>query len=231
MAKIIILSGAGLSAESGISTFRDSGGLWENHSVFEVCSSDSLINNKETTIRFYDARREQLKEVEPNYTHRVIAELKKKYPDICIITQNVDDLLERAGCADVIHLHGYLTNLKCMNECGYVLPIGYKKQNNQLCEDCGSELRPDIVFFGENAPFYRYLYNEIQDCKMLVVIGTSGEVLDINFLSRGIQHTILNNLEPSKSIETKKFTKVLYKPSTEAIDEIRDDIEGFILKK
>jgi len=228
MAQVVILSGAGLSAESGISTFRGSGGLWENHSVFEVCSSDSLINHKDATIRFYDARREQLKDVQPNHAHKVIADLKKKYPKIYVVTQNIDDLLEKAGCEDIKHLHGFLTNLKCSDDCGYTLPIGYQKQGVRFCKNCGAELRPDIVFFGEGAPGYEELYNEMIDCEMLVVIGTSGEVMDVNYLRRGISHTILNNLEPSRNIKAKKFSKVLYKPATEAIDEIAGDIESFM---
>ena len=232
MARIIILSGAGLSAESGISTFRDSGGVWENHSVFDVCSADSLEKNLELTLDFYNQRRVQLQSVEPNYAHKVISDLKKKYPEICVITQNVDDLFERSGCNNVIHLHGFLTQLKCTNKaCDYKIDIGYTEQKEQKCEKCSSDLRPDIVFFGEEAPYYQELYKELKDCELLVVIGTSGEVLDINYLSRGIKHTILNNLEPSRAIKTKKFTKVLYKPATEAIDEIKEDIEYFILSQ
>ncbi|PHR54376.1 MAG: NAD-dependent deacetylase [Arcobacter sp.] len=228
--KVIIFSGAGISAESGISTFRDSGGLWENHSVYDICSADSLEKNKELTLGFYNKRREELKNVEPNYAHKVITELNAKYPDnISIITQNVDDLFERSGCAEVMHLHGYLTRLKCVNkECDYRVDIGYSSQKGESCLKCDNELRPDIVFFGEEAPFYEKLYRELKDCEMLVVIGTSGEVIDVNFLRRGIKHTILNNLEPSKAINTKKFTKVLYKPCTQAIDEIIVDIEACI---
>ena len=229
MARIIILSGAGLSAESGISTFRDSGGLWENHSVFDVCSADSLEKNPELTLNFYNQRRVQLQTVEPNYAHKVISELKEEYPKICVITQNVDDLFERSGCSDVIHLHGFLTQLKCINkDCDYKIDIGYTEQKEHKCEKCSSGLRPDIIFFGEEAPYYQELYIELKDCEFLVVIGTSGEVLDINYLRRGIKHTILNNLEPSRAIKTKKFTQVLYKPATEAIDEIKQDIEDFI---
>ena len=232
MARIIILSGAGLSAESGISTFRDSGGMWENHSVYDVCSADSLEKNPELTLDFYNQRRVQLQTVEPNYAHKVISELKEEYPEICVITQNVDDLFERSSCSDVIHLHGFLTQLKCTNKaCDYKIDIEYTEQKEEKCKKCSSDLRPDIIFFGEKAPYYQELYKELKDCEFLVVIGTSGEVLDINYLRRGIKHTILNNLEPSRAIKTKKFTKVLYKPATEAIDEIKQDIEDFIFSQ
>lgn len=231
MAKIIILSGAGLSAESGIPTFRDSDGLWENNSVFDVCNYDSLQVNLEKTLRFYNKRRKELKVTKPNKAHHMIVQLKNKYPDdICVITQNVDDLFEKAGCSELVHLHGFITNLKCFDKsCSYKMHIGYQEQDVSLrCPICESVLRPDVIFFGEEAPEYQRLYEELKECELFVVIGTSGQVLDINYLRRGIKYTILNNLESSRDIKTKKFTKVLYKPATEGIDEIASYIETFI---
>ncbi len=232
MAKVIILSGAGLSAQSGISTFRDQGGLWENHHIEEICSAGCLKHNYEATLDFYDTRRVELKNKQPNYAHLVISKLKQKYPkEIAVITQNVDDLLEKAQCEDVVHLHGFLPEIKCQNECcTYVENIGYGIQNKlATCPKCNTLLRPNIVFFGEAAPKYETLYNAFDDCEVLVVIGTSGYVINTDmFLNPDIKFSILNNLEKSEALDETLYTKALFKPVTCAIDEIAADIEAFL---
>ncbi len=229
MSEIIIFSGAGISAESGVSTFRDTGGLWENHKIEDICSAGCLQTNRNATLDFYDSRRLQLKEVKPNHAHLQIARLQKRFPDkISIITQNVDDLFERAGCKNVMHLHGFLTSLRCEN-CEYKKEIGYTKQNkDKRCPECNSFMRPDIVFFGESAPMYQHFMQEIDDCKLFIAIGTSGTVINLNMFIGYIEYSILNNLEASYAINEEYFTKVLYKPATKAIDEISEDIENFI---
>ena len=235
MAKVIVLSGAGLSAQSGISTFRDSNGLWENYDLKVVCDASSMYENKDITIEFYDKRREDIKDKLPNHAHKVLAKLKKQYPnDIALITQNVDDLFEKAGLDEneLIHLHGYLPQIRCINEqCSNIQNIGYKRlssYNNGVCEVCKSIMRPDIVFFGEMAPKYEDLNKHIQDCEMLVVIGTSGNVIGVNTLANFVDISILNNLEPSAAIDHKLFTKVIYDKATNAIDEIALDIKKFL---
>lgn len=122
MAKVVIFSGAGISAESGIKTFRDTGGLWENNRIEDVCTRGCLEKNRTATLKFYNQRRIELKDKSPNDAHIKIAELKKKYAqDIAVITQNVDDLFERAGCQDLIHLHGFIREIRCMRRsCNYV---------------------------------------------------------------------------------------------------------------
>jgi NAD-dependent deacetylase len=233
MAKVVILSGAGLSAESGIGTFRDSGGLWEEYDVSVVCNYDSLDKNKDLTIEFYDKRRAELESKKPNYAHKVIAKLKDKYTsDLAIITQNVDNLFEKAGMQsdDLIHLHGYMPEIKC-RDCDRVYDIGYKKQNEfngGVCPYCSGDLRPNIVFFGEQAPMYEKLNEHINDCQFFIVIGTSGEVIGVNTIAQFTQKSILNNLEPSRAIEDALFSKVIYKKATESIDEIASDIENFL---
>ncbi len=233
MAKVVILSGAGISAESGISTFRDSGGLWERYSIEEICSVGCLDINRDKVIEFYDKRREELKNAKPNKAHKVIAELVAKHPkSIKNITQNVDDLFERAGCSDTLHLHGYLPNLRC-SSCTFRKVIGYKKQDkSERCPECNSLLRPDIVFFGESAPKYTELYREMDDCEFFVVIGTSGQVINTDFfINYKMKERILNILEPSPVINEKLYTKVLYKPATKAIDEIASAVDDFLIKK
>ncbi len=234
MAKVIIFSGAGISAPSGISTFRDSGGLWEKYKIEDICTSGCLKTNRNETIEFYDKRREDIKDKKANHAHKMIAKLQKNYfSDIKIITQNVDDMFEKAGCKDVLHLHGFLREVYC-EYCGFKRDIGYEAQKNrwETCPKCKRKLRPNIVFFGEPAPKYSDLYFQLQDCQMIVVIGTSGNVINTDmFLNHQIKKSILNNLEPSHAIDESLYSKVLYKSATEAIDEIAVDIEKFLLQK
>ena len=231
MAKVIIFSGAGVSAQSGISTFRDSDGLWENYDIREICTAGCLDWNRDETVAFYDKRREDIKDKVPNYAHIKIKELKEKHSDdVAIITQNVDDMFEKAGCEDVLHLHGFLREVVC-ESCGFMDDIGYEKMDDAYseCPECSKPLRPNIVFFGEAAPRYADLYEELEDCEVLVVIGTSGNVINTDmFLSRKIKLSVLNNLEPSAAFNDKRYTKVLYKNATEAIDEIVSDVEEYL---
>ena len=231
MARVLILSGAGISAESGISTFRDSGGLWNEYDVKVICQADSLDNNEALTVEFYDKRRAELESKKPNHAHKIVAKLKERYKDdIAVITQNVDNLFEKAGMNhdEVIHLHGFMTELRCRDsQCNLTFDVGYKNQENAFngtCPTCHSKLRPNIVFFGEAAPLYEKLYHELNDCELFVVIGTSGNVVNTDSLTNYVKRSILNNLEPSDAIFDELYTKVLYQPATIAIDEIAEDI-------
>ena len=230
MAKVVILSGAGISAESGISTFRDSDGLWEQYNIKDICTAGCLDWNYDETIEFYDKRRLDIKNKVSNKAHMQIAKLKEKYKDdIAIITQNVDDLFEKANCKGVIHLHGFLKEISCM-DCDTITNIGYKPQKDKLtkCSKCGGKLRPNIVFFGEAAPMYEILNYHIQDCEFIVIIGTSGNVIGVNTFASFIDYSILNNLEQNNAIDDSLFTKVLYEKASVAIDEIVVDIEKFL---
>ena len=229
MARVVIFSGAGISAESGLSTFRDTGGLWEKYRIEEICQAGCLSWNRENTLTFYDARRAQLSDVLPNAAHEAIAKLQALYPkDIAIITQNVDDLFERAGCTDVLHLHGFLSNIRC-EKCSSTQAIGYTKQDRSLtCKACGGSLRPDIVFFGDPAPMYQYLYEAMEDCEFLIIIGSSGNVVGMDQFALHVKTSILNNLEKSPAIDERVYTKVLYKKATEAVDEIVADVKRFL---
>lgn len=229
MNKIVILSGAGLSASSGISTFRDSGGLWENYDINRICSSGCLDWNYDETIHFYNLRRSDIADKMPNHAHKTIAKLKNKYPDkIEVITQNVDDLLEKAQCQDIIHLHGFLPELKCM-DCEDISNIGYAIQDTSTkCSKCGGKLRPNIVFFGEPAPKYEDMHNILSQCGLFITIGTSGHVIDVSFLTQYADIAILNNLEPSEAIIEEAFDKVYYENATTAIEKIEQDIENYI---
>lgn len=229
-AKVIIFSGAGLSASSGISTFRDSDGLWEQHDINEICMEGCLEWNYDATIGFYNKRREDIKDKHPNAAHKMIATIKEKYPnDVEVITQNVDDLLERAGCQDILHLHGFLKELRCM-KCDEVINIEYAKQeeHNSSCPSCNGKMRPNIVFFGEPAPMYEKLYEKLQSCGLLVVIGTSGNVIDVNYLSQFSDYSILNNLEQSDAIYEECFEKIYYEDAATACLKIEEDIKTYL---
>lgn len=175
--KIVVLTGAGISAESGISTFRDVNGLWEQHRIEDVASPEAFATNPDMVHRFYDARRAQLLTVEPNEAHFALARLEETFPgEVLIITQNVDDLHERAGSKNVIHMHGELLSALCA-ACGasnkHLTDLG----DRPACKSCGQrELRPDIVWFGENVRGQELIYPAIANCETFVVIGTSGIV-------------------------------------------------------
>ncbi len=230
MDKIVILSGAGLSAQSGISTFRDSDGLWEKHDIKDICSSGCLEWNYDETINFYNLRRQDIKDKQPNHAHEKISKLKKEFPEqIEIITQNVDNLLERAGCSDILHLHGFLPEIRCI-KCEEIKNISYDVQDdsNANCIKCSGKMRPNIVFFGEDAPRYNEMHKILDECGLLIVIGTSGNVLDVSFLTQYADFSILNNLEPSDAIIEEVFDQVYYENATTAIDKIEKDIRSYI---
>ena len=230
MNKILILSGAGLSAESGISTFRDSDGLWENHDVMEVCSVEGFFRDREKILGFYDQRRKDIEDKEPNDAHSMIAKLKRKYKNqITVMTQNVDDLLERSGCTDVLHLHGQLTELVC-EICGNVFDIGYESiKEYSKCPECQNHaIRHNVVMFGEPAPMYQRLYNELMKTDLLVIIGTSGNVLPVSQFASYTRYSILNNLDESWAIDNSVFTHIFYEKATIAAPKIRLLIEQFI---
>jgi len=174
MKHVVFLSGAGMSAESGISTFRDSGGLWEQYDVMEVASIEGWRKNPDLMQRFYNDRRAQLDKVEPNQGHRLIAELEKDF-EVTVITQNVDNLHERAGSSDVVHLHGELTKV-CNESKTEVIDIGTKPVDVGAKASDGSRLRPFIVWFGEAVPLIEHAARVVSKADVVVIIGTSMQV-------------------------------------------------------
>ena len=172
--KINILTGAGISAESGLKTFRDAGGLWEGHDVMEVASFDGWRRNRSLVLDFYNQRRAQLKEVEPNAAHLALVELEEKF-DVQIITQNVDDLHERAGSSKVIHLHGELTKVRSLGNENLVYDWRKDLVEGDLCEE-GHQLRPHIVWFGEMVPMLEVAASKVLQSDIVMVVGTSMQV-------------------------------------------------------
>ncbi len=175
MKRIAILTGAGMSAESGISTFRDSNGLWENHRIEEVASPQGWEENPQRVLNFYNQRRKQLGEVEPNDAHRALARLEEGY-HVDIITQNVDNLHERAGSTHILHLHGELTKVRSTYTPDYIVDIGYDALNWGDCCPRGHQMRPHIVWFGEAVPAMEQAIPMVAEADVLIVIGTSLQV-------------------------------------------------------
>jgi len=232
--KIIIFSGAGLSAESGLSTFRDNDGLWANYDINKVCNYMTWLDNFALVHEFYNKRRVELESAKPNIAHMTIAKIQQKYgmDKVSIITQNVDDLLERAGCQSVIHVHGELTKLRCMS-CDYNWDIGYQEYEiGAKCPRCnGARIKPFVVFFYESAPMYMALYEQFEDINqndIVLIIGTSGNVVSIDNLLGSKNkngYKILNNLESSAKINEKLFDKIFYEPCTMALPKIEEIIK------
>jgi len=172
MKKLVILTGAGMSSESGIKTFRDSGGLWEEYDVTEVATPMAWAKNRDLVLRFYNERRRQLEGCEPNEGHKGLAALEK-YFDVHIITQNIDNLHERAGNTKVLHLHGELTKARSTADPSLIYDIGYKDIiQGSICAK-GSQLRPHIVWFGEEVPMLEEAVSITAVADIFVVVGSS----------------------------------------------------------
>ena len=172
MKKLVVFTGAGVSADSGIATFRDADGLWANYRIEDVCTPEALARDRATVIEFYNKRRRELFEKEPNAGHYAIAELERHF-DVQVVTQNVDNLHERAGSTRVLHLHGELMKLRSSRNPDLIVPIeGWKQRLDATAPD-GSLLRPHIVFFGEAVPMFDTAARIVAGADILVVVGTS----------------------------------------------------------
>jgi len=172
MKKIVVLTGAGMSAESGLKTFRDSDGLWENHNVYDVATPEAWERDPEMVLKFYNERRKQVRNAKPNKAHVALGKLEEKY-DVHIITQNIDDLHERAGSTQVIHLHGEVNKARSSIDSGLVYELDHWEMKlGDLCEK-GSQLRPHIVWFGESVPMIEKAIPIVEMADRVIVIGTS----------------------------------------------------------
>lgn len=172
--KVVVLSGAGISAESGIKTFRDAGGLWEKYDIMEVASPKGWRNNFEMVLEFYNQRRRQLHKVSPNAAHYDLVKLEERY-DVVIITQNIDDLHERAGSTHVLHLHGELLKARSTQDDSLVYDWSTDILAGDQCE-LGSQLRPHIVWFGEHVPMMEQAASELMTAEIVLIVGTSLQV-------------------------------------------------------
>lgn len=203
MPQIVVLTGAGISAESGVPTFRDADGLWEGHRVEDVATPEGFEADRATVQRFYDDRRAALATVEPNAAHRALAELEETLGSaLLIVTQNIDDLHERAGSRNVLHMHGELLKARC-RACGDVVDWTGTLLDEPPCPGCGAhDLRPDVVWFGEVPYEMDRISDALAEASTFVSIGTSGAVYPAaGFVQHARRHgarTIELNLEPSE---------------------------------
>ena len=228
---IVILTGAGVSAESGVRTFRDNDGLWEEHRVEDVATPEAFARDPVLVQRFYNLRRAQLMTVEPNSAHRAIARLQAEWNgNVTIITQNVDDLHERGGACDVIHMHGELKQVRCVY-CRVVHPWETDCLQETPCPACGAApaLRPNIVWFGE-MPFHMDLiFERLHACDLFISVGTSGNVYPAaGFVAEvrgaGRAHTIEVNMEPSAGVSY--FSECRHGPAGELMPALVNELLG-----
>ena len=216
---IVILTGAGMSAESGIKTFRDADGLWEGHDVMDVATPEGFTSNPKLVLDFYNQRRKQLFEVEPNQAHIDLATLESKYK-VSIITQNVDDLHERAGSTNVIHLHGELLKVRSTADS---LDVFDWKTDLHLGDTCkkGHQLRPHIVWFGEDVPLIETAMTVCETADVLVIIGTSMQV----YPAAGLMHYVPQNIptyfiDPKPNVNSKQNLTVITESATVGVKKL-----------
>ena len=227
MKKLVVLTGAGMSAESGISTFRDSGGLWDRYPVEKVATPEGYAEDPELVVNFYNERRKQLLDVSPNLGHIRLAELEKDF-DVTVITQNVDNLHERAGSQHVIHLHGELTKVTSSrdpNDPRYIrelAPEEYEVKMGDLAAD-GTQLRPFIVWFGEAVPMIETAIDYVEQADIFVIIGTSLNVYPAAGLLNYVQPQVpVYLIDPKQvNVASGRNVKVIQKGASEGMMELK----------
>ncbi len=219
MKKVVVLTGAGISAESGISTFRDANGLWEGHDVMEVASPVGWERNQELVLDFYNKRRRQLKEVQPNAAHKALKDLEEKY-EVHIITQNVDDLHERAGSKNVIHLHGELRKARSTFDENLVLDWENDLNAGDFCEH-NHQLRPHVVWFGEAVPMMEPAMEITEQADVLMIIGTSMQVYPaaglLHYAPEGIPVFFI---DPKPSVRETRHLKVYAENASTGVPQV-----------
>ena len=201
--RIVVLTGAGISAESGVKTFRDNDGLWENHRIEDVATPQAWLHDPELVWKFYQARRRQMNEVGPNPAHVALAKLESELNEFTLITQNVDDLHERGGSKSVIHMHGRLQTLRCetSGQIEHRMDDSDLEDEYAFCNCCAepSRMRPDIVWFGEMPMHMEEIYTAVESCDVFIVVGSSGHVYPaagMVHIARSVgAHAILVNYE------------------------------------
>lgn len=232
MKKLVVLTGAGMSAESGISTFRDAGGLWDQYPVEQVATPEGYAANPKLVIDFYNERRKQLLTVKPNRGHELVAEMEK-YFNVTVITQNVDNLHERAGSSQVLHLHGELTKVTSSrqpNHPAYIKelkPQEYEVRMGDLAGD-GSQLRPFIVWFGESVPMITPAVECVQTADIFLIIGTSLNVYPaaglLNYVADDVPVYLI---DPNQvAIASGRRVHVIRKGASEGMEELKKILVG-----
>lgn len=234
---IVVLTGAGISAESGIKTFRAADGLWENHRVEDVASPEGFARNPALVQRFYNDRRRQLLHdgIVPNAGHIALAEFERQWDGgFLLVTQNVDNLHEQAGSESILHMHGELLKMRC-TRCAVVFDVNGNIEVDQECGSCAANgtLRPDIVWFGEMPIAMDEIYSALANCDIFVAIGTSGNVYPaagfVQLAREAGAETVEINLEPSEVGST--FAEGYYGPATTEVEKYFTKLERQYRKK
>jgi NAD-dependent deacetylase len=224
--KLVVLTGAGISAESGIKTFRDADGLWEGHNVMDVATPGGWHKNPKLVMDFYNQRRQQLQEVQPNLGHQILAELEKDF-EVFIITQNVDNLHEKSGSSNVLHLHGELLKVRSTKNANYILDWETDLNFGDF-DDKGNQLRPHIVWFGEEVPAFEEAVGIVENADILIIIGTSLQVYPaaslINFAKATIPVFYIDP-KPAEIYNLPKNIKVLATTGTKGIKIVQKELE------
>lgn len=224
--KLVVLTGAGISAESGIKTFRDADGLWEGHNVMDVATPEGWQKNPELVLDFYNQRRKQLHDVQPNLGHQILAELESDF-EVYIITQNVDNLHEKAGSSNVLHLHGELLKVRSTKNQHYILDWE-TDLNSSHVDDKGHQLRPHIVWFGEEVPALEEAVTIVQKADILVIIGTSLQVYPaaglMNFANSSIPVYYIDP-KPATIYDLPNDIKIITATGSEGMKIVQKDIE------
>lgn len=228
MKNLVVLSGAGMSAESGISTFRDAGGLWDKYPVEQVATPEGYARDPELVIRFYNERRKQLLDVKPNRGHELLAELEKGF-NVTVVTQNVDNLHERAGSSRIIHLHGELTKVcssRDPNNPHYIkelMPEEFEVKMGDRAGD-GSQLRPFIVWFGEAVPQIEKAIEVVEKADVFVIIGTSMNVYPaaglLNYVPHGAEVYLID--PKPVDVHTSRPVRVIQKGASEGVAKLKE---------
>ncbi|WP_170473480.1 NAD-dependent deacylase [Ruegeria arenilitoris] len=227
MEKIVILTGAGISAESGLGTFRDEGGLWAQHRIEDVATPEGFARNPALVHNFYNVRRVQAAKAQPNAAHQALARLQRDWPDeVIVVTQNVDGLHEAGGSQDVIHMHGTLAGALC-SSCSHRWKSAEQMTPADPCSRCGRPtVRPDVVWFGEMPYFMDEIYDHLSGARIFAAIGTSGQVYPAAaFVHEAIAagaKTFELNLEPSTGVL--HFDNILTGPATQTVPKWVDDL-------
>lgn len=227
MKKLVVLSGAGVSAESGIPTFRDSNGLWEGYDVMQVATPEGWRADPELVLEFYNQRRKTALAVKPNRGHETLAELEKHF-DVTIITQNVDNLHERAGSTHVIHLHGSLFESRSTADESLVYPInGWELKFGDLCEK-GSQLRPNIVWFGEMVPMIEVAASHAAKADIFIVVGTSMVVYPAAGLIHSVPFDTMKYIVDPKrpDVGNIPFTKFIEDKASTGLEKVWNELIG-----
>ncbi len=225
--KIVVLTGAGISAESGIRTFRDADGLWEGHDVMEVASPQGFAQNPALVLDFYNQRRRQLLAVEPNTAHLALVALEK-YFEVHIVTQNVDDLHERAGSSNVVHLHGELLKVRSTGNERTVLDRKNDLLLGELCPE-GYQLRPHIVWFGEMVPLLEEAAALVQQAEIIIIVGTSMQVYPAaGLIDYAKDTTAVYFIDPKPSISESSYKNLTILPdkATKGVPHLVKDLIG-----